>query len=978
MQAKFISITGVSFSIIEGMSERTCMTPPQGRVTLMFTDVEGSTARWEQYGARYGEALQLYEELTRSCIAAHHGWEVKTVGDSFMVAFSHPADAVRCAAAIHAALHAAEADCLLWKEIGGIRVRIGLHTGEPSFRDNDYFGPPVNRAARICDAGHGGFVLLSQETARCVEGHLESEYTLEDLGLHRLKDLGQPERLFLLHHPQIPAVRAKPLRTLNALPHNFPAHLTAFVGRVREIAELTAILRARDSRLITLIGPAGTGKTRLAIQVAANLLQEFSDGVWLIEMANIRDVEAVPTAIALALVPSLTLHPEASPRQQVTEFLRTRRCLLVLDNFEQVADAAPFLSDLLQECSGLTCLVTSRELLHLSGEREYAVEPLSVPPFNYRDMRWTEFESVQLFIERCQSLRPDFALTDEIGRIVGEICRRLEGIPLAIELAAVRIRGMSPAQILQRLTRRLDLLAHGQRDLPERQRTLRAALDWSYDLLSDNEKSLFEELSVFSGSFSLESAEEICATPEVFDLLFQLRDKSLLRVAESRGLTRFSMLETLREYAQEKLLLRGAHATLLDRYAQHYLHLAQEWAGKLEAAGPEVAEATDVFSEEIDNFRKGMDWVVQREDDAKIVEYARAMWRFLLRTGLLQECETRLSLAEQAARRAGDSVQVARILNQRGLVSWNRYDLASAHRLFTESYEISRSLDDRPRMLVNLINLGNLEWGHGDFARARLTWEEGLKLAVETRQSRYEAVLRMHLGILACERGDYAAAAREFAESLAIHIRNHSEESIAHIYYNSSDLFRRQGDFKTAIERIEMAQSIYTRLNSRRGMALTAVRLGMNYLEQGYPELARSPAEEGLRTALEIGDRACEMYAYDVLARLAGHSGDYTQAHALFSRSSQIAKEQANGKHQADLLLHYGQALQVGQRLDEAYLLLCIAERELRLRGLTDAEAAACARETIREEIGNARAHALAARAAEVPLDSALQLLEGL
>jgi predicted ATPase/class 3 adenylate cyclase/Tfp pilus assembly protein PilF len=958
------------------MSETKHITPPLGRVTLMFTDVEGSTARWEQYGARYGEALQVYERLTRACIAAHNGWEVKTVGDSFMVAFARPADAVRCAAAIHAALNASGAETPLWKEMGGIRVRIGLHTGEPSFRDNDYFGPPVNRAARICDAGHGGITLLSQETARAAQEELEPEFHLEDLGLHRLKDLGQPERLYLLRHPQIPEVRSAPLRTLNALPHNFPAHLTAFVGRIRELADLTAILRGRRSRLITLIGPAGTGKTRLAIQVAADMLQEFPDGVWLIEMASVRDIEAVPTAIALALAPSLTLRPEASPRQQVIEFLRARRCLMVLDNFEQVAEAAPFLSDLLQECSGLTCLVTSRELLHLSGELEYMVEPLSVPPPDYPGTHWTEFESVQLFVERCQSLRPDFALTNETGGVVGEICRRLEGIPLAIELAAVRIRGMSPAQILQRLTRRLDLLAHGQRDLPERQRTLRAALDWSYDLLSEEEKSLFAELSVFVGGFSLESAEEVCQTPGVFDLLFQLRDKSLLRVTESRGLTRFSMLETLREYAQEKLLKQGAQSALLDRHSEHYLRLAQEWAGKLEGAGPEVAEATDVFTEEIENFRRGMDWALQCENAARTIEYARAMWRFLLRTGLLQECDARLALAEQAARRAGDSVQVARLLNQRGLVSWNRYDLAQAHRLFTESYEISRSLDDRPRMLVNLINLGNLEWGHGDFARARLTWEEGLKLAVETRQSRYEAVLRMHLGILACERGDFEEASREFAESLAIHTRNHSEESIAHIYYNSSDIFRRQGDYERAKERIEQAQSIYARLNYRRGVALTAVRLGMNYLEQGSPKEARAPAEEGLRIAREIGDRACEMYAYDVLARLAGYSGDYAEAHALFSRSLQIAREQANGKHQADVLLHYGQTLQAGQRLEEAYLLLCIAERELLLRGLADAAAAERARETIREAIGENRAQELAARAAGVSPDSALELLK--
>lgn len=910
--------------------------PPQGVVTLLFTDVEGSTAQWEQFAHRFGEALQLHERLIREAIARHHGYEVKTVGDSFMVAFQRPADAVRCAADIQATFAMAEAQFPVWREVGGIRVRIGIHTGEPTFRDNDYFGPPVIRAARIADAGHGGMTLLSQETVRLAADKLGDEYQLDDRGLHRLKDLGQPERLFVLGHPSIPKRPFAPLRTLEALRHNFPALMTSFVGRARELEELTDLLRLRRSRLITLTGPGGTGKTRLAMQVAAERLQDFPDGVWFVELAGVQEAEGVSTAIALALKPD-DLHPQADPRRQITEMLRPRRCLLVLDNFEQVADAAPLVSDLLRECPMLTCLVTSRVLLHLSGELEYPLEPLTIPPPGKTDNHWAQYESVQLFVERCQSFKPDFQLTDDIAPVIGEICRQLDGIPLAIELAAARVRGMTPQQVLQRLSRRFDLLASSQRDLPERQRTLRSAIDWSYDLLSEEERALFAELAVFAGGFFLEAAEEVCQTPNVFDLIFSLRDKSLLKTDEIDGQIRYFMLETLRAYALERLGQTGWLHDLRQRHAQCYLRLAEELSTRLDGAGSgDAAPARQQMTADIDNMRAGMDWAVQQNDHATVSAYGQALARFFLARGLYAEGDQRLSMAEGACRQQGDQKALAMILLQRGRVAWKQAKHEEAQALISESYEISKQSGDRARMVPALNNMAMIAWGQGDYRRARAQWEEALEIAREVRHPRYEATLLSNLGAVAAEQGDFDAADRHFADALAIQKRINDEGGIAYTLMNSHDVLRRRGQFAAARQRLEESRRHFTALGNRQGIALASVHMGLTYIWEGGYEEAESHLDEGLRIAQEIGDRRCEMYALVGKGRIAGARGDLQAALSLYRCSFVIAGEIGDRKHISEVLRHVGHTLSESGQAELAYRALAYAYQEFNALNLID------------------------------------------
>jgi predicted ATPase/class 3 adenylate cyclase len=644
---------------------------PTGTVTFLFTDVEGSTRLLHEHGDGYADLLAAHRRALRDAFTRHGGVEVDTQGDAFFVAFERAKDAV--AAATEGGRSLAD---------GPIRVRMGIHTGEPTATDEGYVGIDVHRAARIAAAAHGGQIVLSETTHRLMGG----DTPVRDLGLHRLKDLVGAERLFQVGDGDFP-----PLRTLDAT--NLPVVSMPLVGRAQELDELVAML-SDGTRLLTLTGPGGTGKTRLALQVAAELVGHLPDGVFWVPLAGLSDPTLLHSEVAQAL---------GAP-DDLTSFLRGRELLLLLDNFEHVLDAAPSVGAVLGACPRVRVLVTSRAPLRVSGEHEYRVDPLPAG------------DATTLFVERARAVGREL----EPDPTIEEICRRLDGLPLAIELAAARTKLLAPEKLLDRLDSTLPLLTGGARDAPERQRTLRATIEWSYDLLEPAPRELFPRLSVFSGAFPLEAAEQVCDAD--LDVLAELVDSSLVKpIADDR----FLMLETIREYASERLAASGADelrrrhaeffAALAERAYAHRFDAEVEWSARLET--------------DHDDLRSALDWL-ERADPDRALELTGALGWFWLSRGLLEEGDRRLAGALAASSRGGR--ERARALTAAGALTARHGDAGSGRRLLETSLGLWRELGDLDELASALDSLGwPLIYDAGDEAAALAAFEEALAIRRE-------------------------------------------------------------------------------------------------------------------------------------------------------------------------------------------------------------------------------------------------------
>jgi len=612
--------------------------PREAPLTFLFTDVEGSTRLWEQNPDQMRAALARHDAILRTAIAGSDGEVVKSTGDGLMAVFAAPATAVTAGIAAQRGLLNEP-----WPAMCAIRIRIGIHTGEAESRGGDFFGPAVNRAARIMAAGHGGQILLSGATAALLNGGLPPTATLRDLGEHRLKDLGRPEHLFQLADRDLPS-EFPPLATLDRRPNNLPTQASAFVGRDDVLRDLRERIDSADIRLVTLTGPGGTGKTRLALRAAADQIDRFTDGVFFVDLITATDGDAVLGLIAAAI--GLADSTERSPLNELRRQFRAQQVLLVLDNFEQVTVAAPVLLDLLADCPGLKLLVTSRQALRVRGENVVSVPPLSLPAAataaqTASASELSQFEAIQLFVERARAVRSDFRLTDDNASAVAEICRRLDGLPLAIELATARMNLFSPEALRDRLGSRLKL-GGGARDLPARQQTLRATIEWSYQLLEPAEQRLFELLSVFAGC-SVEAVEAVAAgldEPAGVDLdaldgLSSLLDKSLARQAETTAADpapRIVMLETIREYAAERLDEKaGLAAAARDHHARYFAQYAADAARA--STGDEGEVSVDAAALEADNLRIAWRHLVVERDVARLKQLKSVLWPLYDRRG---------------------------------------------------------------------------------------------------------------------------------------------------------------------------------------------------------------------------------------------------------------------------------------------------------------------------------------------------------
>jgi predicted ATPase/class 3 adenylate cyclase len=805
---------------------------PSGTVTFLFTDIEGSTRLLHRLGDRYASVLADHCVILRRALAEFGGVEFGTEGDSIFAAFENPVGAVQAAVEAQTGLAAHP-----WPRGVAVRVRMGLHAGQGVVGPGGYVGMDVNRAARIAAAAHGGQIIVSDATRALVEHDLPEEAEFRDLGIHRLKDIVHPEHLYDLVIEGLPAAFPPP-RTLDARPNNLPSQLTSFVGRDQEIAQAIELLAT--TRLLTLTGPGGTGKTRLALQVGAEVLAEFGDGVFFVDLSPVTDPALVPSAVAQAVG---VQEAAGQPILEVLKgHLRDRELLLIVDNFEQVADAGPAIEEFLTGAPKLKVLVTSRVVLSLRGEQEYAVPPLD-PPDPNRVPELSTFcriEAVRLFMDRAVAVQPGFRVTERNAPAVAAITARVDGLPLAIELAATRTKVLSPEQILPRLQQRLSVLTSGGRTVPERQRTLRNAIAWSYDLLDVAEQRLFARLSAFTGGWTLESAEAVCAPEELgldgLDGMTSLVDKSLVRRAETdEGPVRFSMLETIREFGQEQLHALGDLDLICRRHAEHFLQLARDAEAHLTAE--DQGEWLDRCEQEHPNIRAALRWAIEAPDAELAQEAAGALWRFWHQRGHLDEGRRWFEEILAMPSGQGRTLARAKALLGAGGVAWWQKDREATGAFYEEAVAIERELGDPERTAEALYNLAF---------------------------------------VVAGQKID--AAAHLLEESLDLFRKAGSEPGVAQVLAMLVIRDAEAGEWGRVIARLEETTGIWRRLGDRLHLAFDLVWLAFAYGRAGSQSDAHSAALESLDLFCEADNPTGIGIVFSDLAFLAAWDGRHEDA----------------------------------------------------------------------------------------------------
>jgi predicted ATPase/class 3 adenylate cyclase len=806
---------------------------PTGTVTLLFTDIEGSTRLLERLGPeRYGAALDRHRRLLREAFERHDGYEVDHEGDAFFIAFASADEAVAAATEAQQALAAAE-----WGEALEFRVRMGIHTGEPLAAPPKYVGLDVHKAARIMAAGHGSQVLLSESTRRLLHAA-----EVVGLGEHRLKDLLQPEPLYQLRIEGLPS-EFPTLKTLGNQPNNLPPQPNALIGREEAVAEVVTLLREEAVRLVTLTGPGGTGKTRLALQVGAEIIEHFGSGVFFVSLAPVGDPAMVIPAVAQALAVRELAGEELA--DTLAAYLEQKQMLLILDNFEQVIAAGSDLAMLSRRCPSVKLLVTSRERLRLSSERTFPVPPLVLADPAEGVGVLLRNDAVALFAARAADASEDFVLDAGNASVVAEICARLDGLPLAIELAAARTGALTPPALLRRLDQRLQLLTVGSRDADERQRTLRDTIAWSYELLNQPEQALFASLSVFVDGCRLEAVEAVfvgASGDDVLDLITSLLEKSLVRRrADADGEPRYWMLETIQEYAGERLAGSAESAKVRGRYVAHYLGFAV--AANSGVTGPDQVSWLGRIRSELGNLRSVFRLLLDSATADDVLRLATALWRALWLSGYISEVR-----------------------------EWLRLAIAS------DESGTAEALGTRLLRIEALRGAAFLAMWQGDYEEQSALAEEALVLARTSGATASLASSLLTAGSAARSRSDYAAAEPLLEESLMLARESGDTRAVCMALGNLATLYRTAGQLDRARQTFQESLPLIRSVGDRYGTASALFGIAFVAIEEGHADEASPHLEEALALSNELDYREGIGYFLQGAAGVAAASGDAERA----------------------------------------------------------------------------------------------------
>lgn len=877
-------------------------------VTLFFSDIEGSTARWKMYPDAMPAHLHKHDELMRTAIEHHRGAVFKTVGDQFCAVFMHAADALAAAADAQRALFAGD-----WSAVGGLRVRMAVHRGPASTRDGDYFGTTVNRIARLLPAGHGGQVLVSEQAARAIAHEPVDGSRLIDLGRHRLKDFPELESVYQLAAPQLPDV-FPPLRTVAERPTNLPQHLPSLIGRDAELRDV--VERLTQNRLISLIGAGGVGKTALALQIGARCLSQFEDGTWLVELAPV-DADAVVPSIAATF--GITVSGAGALIDAVTEHLKSKNLLLLVDNCEHVSSAAMHAIDaILKRCAGVRVLATSREPLNVQGEIVYRLRVLAVP---WQSVRKAEevraYGACRLFEERARAHVAGFEITDENAPLVASICRRLDGIALAIELAAPRLRMMTLAQLSERLTERFCLLTGGSRNTLPHHQTMRALIDWSYQLLCENERALLRRSALFPGGWTIGAALEVCTDEsleewDILDHLSSLVDKSLIVADQTGNEQRYHLLESTREYALERLEQSGERDIVSLKQAQYFLHLAE----CADASWPDVPAKAWIapLEDELDNFRAALSWSAAQCHapllGLRLFGALEAFWwdaqavegrRWLEHFRPLADGAPTAPTARYWLTAAGIALSTAQ--EKSALVAADK--AVAAYRHMHDEAGIAAAQRCRG---AALIRLGKLDEG-----------ERAIRCALEVFRARnHHRLTALALRTLAAARllhGQAESAAQLYREALPLSQALEDERGVQIISGNLAEIEALSENYEQALthgrEALEIARS-------RRDwvMACTLLINVTAYLlaADRFSE-ARLAAREALSIAVELGSEIHLAVAIQHLAAVAAHCGDPERSARLIGYVDAAYARLENSREPNEAREYERTLSQLGERL---------------------------------------------------------------
>jgi len=845
---------------------------PSGTVTFLFTDIEGSTKLWEQHPEAMKAALAKHDSILKESIESNKGFVIKTTGDGFHAVFEKAIEGINAAIVAQRELTIQNSEFNSRHSEFAIKVRMGLHTGEAELRDGDYYGGTLNRAARIMSAGHGGQILISEVTSQLVREHLPAEISMFDLGEHNFKGLLRPEKIHQLNSPDLPK-EFPPIQSLNALPNNLPPQLTSFIGREKEKNDASTLLAS--TRMLTFIGPGGTGKTRLSLQLGEEQLDKFKDGVWFVELAPLTDPAYITSTIASIFglrevqgVPTVSI---------LVDFLRSKQLLIILDNCEHLVEACARLADqLLHECPKLKIIASSREALGISGETVYRVPSLA------------NDESTRLFVERATKAEPRFHLTKDNASFIAQICSRLDGIPLAIELAAARVKLFSPQQIAERLDDRFKLLTGGSRTALPRQQTLRALIDWSYQTLNETEQRTLRRLAVFSGGWTFEAAEAVVGESEAFDGLAGLVNKSLVNVEEQGSASRYRFLETIRQYAMDKLVETGEAVETRTRHLDHMLKFAEENKAKNIDS---YLVWLDKLDGEHDNLRIALEWAVAN-DVEKAIQLARKIGWYWLTRDYISEARYWYDMILQKSEALPEhDVERAAIYS---LLGWSSI-LVGQHRAGRAAAETAISLakktDQYSTIIFACCTLALASTFLGDFAVAQNAITEGERLAKEQNlKEELTLVTSAHAQMIYYTTRDVVMAKTYLDSAIHLSAEVGYRWETAFLTFGQARLAAILGDLDTARAKFNEGADIARRLGNNRMVYSNRSELAHALREHGSLDEAYEIYKEVIPGWKHLGHRAAVARELECIGYILTRKEEPERAVSLISAAQIIRK----------------------------------------------------------------------------------------